>query len=285
MTEPDQPTGPESTQDHATYGPREFDDTVPNSARLYDYYLGGSHNLEVDRQLAAQIVARAPIVRDGSRANRAFLRRAVQFMVEQGVDQFLDLGSGVPTVGNVHEVAQAANPEARVVYVDYEPVAYHTALQLLADNPLATILHADLRAVDEVLHHPAVNELIDFRRPVGLLLVGVLLFVPDADRPADLIARYRAALPAGSYLALTHTSTDDAPSDVAAELRNVQASYRKATERFHLRSKAEIRSWFDGTELVPPGLVGFYDWRHPDPLTPEQRRGNSTGYVGVGRVR
>ena len=139
--------------------------------------------------------------RCGARLNRSFLRHAVQFMTDQGIDQFLDLGSGIPTVGNVHEIAQQANPDARVVYVDYEPVAYGAAHDMLADNPNATILHADLREPDVVLNHPDTRELLDFSRPVGLLIVGVLLFLSPQDRPAEVVAAYRDRLVPGSFLA------------------------------------------------------------------------------------
>lgn len=265
------------------YGPRELDETTPNSARLYDYYLGGSQNFQADRDLAARILAQAPAAREGARANRAFLRRAVRFLVSQGVEQFLDLGSGIPTADNVHEIAQRANPAARVVYVDYEPVAYHTAKKLLAGIPSATILQADLRDPDAVLGHPGLRQLLDFTRPIGLLLIGVLLFVPDDDRPAELIARYRNAMPSGSYLALSHPSLDAAIPEVRGELDRIQDRYRHATERFHVRSKAEISSWFAGTDLIDPGVVPYADWRPEAPITPEQRRG-SHGYVGIGRI-
>lgn len=268
----------------ADQGPNALTESTPNSARLYDFYLGGTHNFAADRDLAEKILAQAPITRDGAQANRAFMRRAVRYLTEQGIDQFLDLGSGVPTAGNVHEIAQSLNPDAHVVYVDYEPVAYDTATKMLADIPNATIIQADLRKPDEILEHPKTQELLDFNRPIGLLIVGALLFIPDADRPADIIAAYRGAAAPGSFLALSHTGTEEADEDVRAQMEYAASSYRNATERFHLRSKAEFSSWFDGTDLIEPGVVTYHGWRPDGPLTETERRASPIGYVGVGKI-
>lgn len=265
------------------YGPRMLDENTPNSARMYDYVLGGAHNFAVDRELADKILAKAPTTGEGARLNRAFMRRAVRFLAERGIDQFLDLGSGVPTAGNVHEIAQDTNPDARVVYVDYEPVAYHAAQELLAGNPNATIIQVDLRDPDVVLNHPQAQALLDFSRPIGLLMIGVLYLLSDDDHPADLVARYRDALPPGSYLALSQTSLDESPPDVRAEVEVLQAGFRQATEGMYMRSKQEITAWFTGTELVEPGIVSWVDWRPDEPITPLQRRA-SYGYAGIGRI-
>lgn len=273
----------ESTADH---GPRELDEITPNSARLYDYFLGGTHNFAADRELAEQILESAPLLRDGAQVNRSFLRRAVQFLVDEaGVDQFLDLGSGIPTVGNVHDIAQRSNPSARVVYVDYEPVAYRVATNLLSDNPNATIVQADLRDPAAVLNHPDTRRLLDFTRPVAVLLIGVLLFLDDDDHIDQIIADYREALASGSYLALAHPSVDPevADTEVRAEIERMQAGYENASESFHVRSKAEIASWFTGTDLVAPGLVSGVDWHPIDPISEAERRA-SYGYVGIGRI-
>ncbi|GAB3129619.1 SAM-dependent methyltransferase [Tsukamurella serpentis] len=250
---------------------------------MYDYFLGGVSYTPVDRDAGERIGARAPHWLIGARLNRAFVRRAVQTMSVAGIDQFLDLGSGIPTAGNVHELARSLNPAAKVVYVDNEPVAYEMARQMLDGDPDAAILNADLRDCDAVLGHPATRELIDFSRPVGLLAVGVLLFLSDEDDPGTVLGRYREHLVPGSYLALSQ-ATDDCPDEeVAAEVQWVRGQYEQTADRLHLRSKQQIEQWFDGTELVAPGLVRYGRWRPEFPLTPEQLR-CSYGYVGLGRI-
>lgn len=268
----------------ARHGPQGLDLNLPNSARLYDVFLGGDHNTAGDRELAEQIRTTAPRWSLGAQLNRSFLRRAVQFMAAQGIDQFLDLGSGIPTVGNVHEIAQQHNPNARVIYVDYEAVAYNTARALLDDNPNATILHADLRDPASVLEHPETRELLDFSRPVGLLIVGVLLFLGPSDRPGDLVATYRNRLAPGSYLALSQASDDDLPPDLQAEIDKVVDSYRQANEQLVLRGYDEIAAWFSGTELVEPGLVPYPDWRSDGQALDDLQLSCRYGYTGVGRV-
>jgi hypothetical protein len=273
------------SENSAEYGPRPLDLATPNAARLYDCFLGGAHNTATDRKVAKEFATMAPHWTLGARLNRSFLRHAVQFMSEQGIDQFLDLGSGIPTVGNVHEIAQQANPNSRVVYVDYEPVAYGAAHEMLADNPNATILHADLREPDVVLNHPETRELLDFSRPVGLLIVGVLLFLPASDRPAEIIATYRDRLVPGSFLAISQASHENVTPDVSAEIDRVIATYRSVNEQLTLRGKAEIESWFAGTELVEPGLVPYPDWRFDDEQLTRAELACRFGYVGVGRRR
>ncbi len=269
--------GPQSPPDVPT-----VDMSRPNAARMYDYHLGGAHNFEPDRMLAAQVEQVAPWVKDVARINRAWLHRVVAFLMEQGVRQFLDLGSGIPTVGNVHEIAQRADPGSRVVYVDYEPVAVHHSFELLKDNDDAAIVWADVRDPRAVLEHPEVARLIDFSRPVGLLIVGLLLFVADEDDPAGLVRTYRAACPAGSYLAISTMSQDEADPETAAQLAGLLRLYEGADERITPRDRATIESWFAGTSLVEPGLTLLDEWR-PD------REGSTSparllGYGGVGRV-
>jgi hypothetical protein len=267
----------------AEYGPRPLDLDTPNAARLYDCFLGGAHNTATDRKVAREFATMAPHWTLGARLNRSFLRHAVQFMVDQGIDQFLDLGSGIPTVGNVHEIAQQTNPDAHVVYVDYEPVAYGAAHEMLADNPNATILHADLREPGLVLNHPETRELLDFSRPVGLLIVGVLLFLPPEDGVAEIIATYADRLVPGSFLAISQASHENVTPDISAEIDQVIATYRSVNEQLTLRGKAEIASWFAGTELVEPGLVPYPDWRFDDERLTETELACRFGYVGVGR--
>ena len=175
------------------------DPEVPNAARMYDYYLGGSHNFAADRAAAEKVKAAIPYAVDVARANRFFLQRAVRFCVEEGLDQFLDLGSGIPTVGNVHEAARALNPAARVAYVDNEPVTVASAAALLEGDPLATITAADIRDPDSVFAAPGVCDLLDLTRPVALLTVAVLPFVPDEDDPVALAEHYRSRLAPGQH--------------------------------------------------------------------------------------
>jgi SAM-dependent methyltransferase len=238
----------------------ELDPQRPNPARMYDYFLGGFHNFEADREAAEAAEAAFPGVRASARANRDFLRRAVRYMISQGIDQFLDLGSGVPTAGNVHEIAQEANPNARVVYVDAEPVAVHASESLLADNPGAGIVHADIRYAETVLSAPEVSALLDLTRPLGLIMAAVLPYIPDADDPDELVRRYRRALPPGSYLTITHGSIDDFEED---ETRQVYGVYNATTSPITSRGRDRIAGWFDGLELVEPGVVIVTKW-HPD---------------------
>jgi hypothetical protein len=258
----------------------ELDPHRPNPARMYDYFLGGFHNFDADRQAAEAAEAAFPGVRAAARANRDFLRRVVRFMVGQGIDQFLDLGSGVPTAGNVHEIAQAANPDAHVVYVDAEPVAVHASEALLADDERADIVHADIRHADTVLASAQVEALLDLTRPLGLIMASVLPYIPDSDNPDRLVARYRQALPAGSYLMISHGSVEDYAAD---ETDPVFKVYNSSTSPITSRSRERIASWFDGLELVEPGVVVVTEW-HPEPGdTPVRLR--LPHYGGVARIR
>ncbi|HEX9338154.1 MAG TPA: SAM-dependent methyltransferase, partial [Pseudonocardiaceae bacterium] len=228
------------------------DISAPNAARMYDYLLGGCHNFAIDRETAEKAMAAGRVSAFPARANRSFLRRAVRFMVDRGVDQFLDLGSGIPTVGNVHEIAQSVNPDAHVVYVDNEPIAVAHARQLLADNPSAAIVGADLRDVDTVLNDPDTKRLLDFDRPVGVLLVAVFHFVSDEDDPAGIIGRYLGVLRSGGYLALSHYTEDG----YTPEKRRLAAAGRAAYgTRVVGRSRAELVGLMRGLDIVPPGVV------------------------------
>jgi hypothetical protein len=248
--------------------------------------LGGGHNTAVDRELVARIRTVAPRWVAGAPRNREFLATAVHRLLDLGIRQFIDLGSGIPTVGNVHEIAQAADPAIRVVYVDYEAVAYHVSRSMLADNPNATILHADLRDPTAVLTHPDTRELIDFRLPVGLLLIGVLLFIPDSDRPGDVIRAYREQLVPGSYLAISQVTTEGLAPDHVAELAGVAAAYRSADEQVVFRGRDELLPWFDGTDLLEPGLARLLDWRRQDGrLTEQEHAAACQAYAGIGRIR
>ncbi len=241
--------------------PSTVDVTRPSVARMYDYYLGGSHNFEADRAAAKQVEQIYPSVAQGAQANRSFLRRAVRHLVAEGVDQFLDLGSGIPTVGNVHEIAQHDNPNARVVYVDFEPVAVSHSNALLADNPNATAVLADLRSPAAVL--AGAREVLDFDRPVAVLIVAALHFVPDSDDPYGSVAEYLAAFPSGSYLVITHGTQDGITAEEKAMADRIMQVYRNADNQLTMRSHAEVTRFFDGMEILEPGVVLVNDWR-PD---------------------
>jgi hypothetical protein len=268
------------------YGRRSLDLGKPNSARIYDCMLGGGHSTALDRKLVDRLRVTAPRWVAGASRNREFLGIAVRHMLGQGIRQFLDLGSGIPTVGNVHEIAQETDPAVRVVYVDYEAIAYHASRSMLARNPNATILHADLRDPMAVLNHPETLELIDFNQPVGLLLIGVLLFIPDSDRPHDIIRTYLEHLASGSYLAVSQVTTEGLEPDHAAELDRVVAAYQSADEQITLRGRSELLPWFDGTDLVEPGIARLLDWRdHDSPLAEHEHAAALQAYAGIGRIQ
>jgi hypothetical protein len=270
---------------------RDLDLEKPNAARMYDYYLGGSHNFESDRALAAQVEQVAPFVKHIAGINRAWLRRVVEYLMSQGVRQYLDLGSGIPTVGNVHEIAQRHDPTTRVVYVDYEAVAVHHAFELLKDNENATVVWADVRDPKSVLEHEETRRLIDFSQPVALLCAGLLLFIGDEYDPAGLVAGYRDACAPGSYIAISTMSQDEADPKTAEELAGLLKLYEMADERVYPRTKETINSWFAGTELVPPGLTLLHEWRtetseQGDPVWTQHATSPARllGYGAIGRV-
>ena len=236
----------------------EIDTTKPHPARMYDAYLGGKDNYAADRAAVSQVLRAAPEVRDSARANRAFLQRAVRFLAaEAGIRQFIDIGTGIPTAGNVHQVAAEAAPGTRVVYVDNDPIVHVHANALLTDTGTTRIVLADLREPEVILGHPKVAELIDFSQPVGLLLLAILHFITDAEDPGRILATFRDALPPGSYLALSHGTADFRPQ--AAQ--QAAAVYNQATSAATLRSHAQIAALFEGWDLVEPGLVQVPLWR------------------------
>jgi hypothetical protein len=251
-------------------------------ARMYDAMLGGEHNFAIDREAVAAVTGIDPQVRLLARANRAFLGRAVRFLTGTGVRQFIDLGSGIPTQGNVHEVAQAAAPEARVVYVDKDPVAVAHSTTLLADNPNADIVDADIRRPADVLSSPQVRKLIDFDQPVAVLMVAILHFVTPEENPAGIVAAFRDALPEGSWLALSHATNQDRPDTAAA----VTQLYRsRATSPVTARSHDEIQNLFTGFDLTEPGLVHVPLWRPDEGEAIPENPSEYWVYAGVGRKR
>jgi hypothetical protein len=257
-----------------------IDTQRPSSARVYDYFLGGAHNFAADRDLADAIARMTPNIGDTMRANRAFLRRAVRYLVGQGVTQFLDVGSGIPTVGYVHEVAQRANSASRVLYVDIDPVAVSHSRAILADNPLTSVIQADLRDPDAILEHPLTTGLLDFRAPVALLALGVLHFIPASDDPAGLVTRLRQPLVPGSFVTLVNVTHEDQPPEV---IEAQKLSSRTGTPIF-LRSRAELAAQFGGLPLVAPGLVHLPLWRPDSPLDPQDDPARYGALAGIAQV-
>ena len=260
--------------------PPGVDTKRANVARVYDYWLGGSHNFLADQDLGRAIAAVEPNVRAFARSGRDFLGRAVRFLGEAGVRQFLDIGSGIPTQGNVHEVAQRADPGARVVYADIDPVAIAHSKAILAGSENAAIIDADLRDPEKILAHHVTGRLIDPGQPTGLLLVAVLHFIADADDPWRVVATLRDALAPGSYLVLGHATDESSKPAVAQAAEKVYN--RSVSTRIHVRSRAEILRFFDGFDLVEPGLVSPPLWR-PDTPSGLSDPSQVWGLAGVAR--
>ncbi|MFD9561073.1 SAM-dependent methyltransferase [Streptomyces sp. NPDC059994] len=264
------------------WAPTGIDISVPSVSRIYDYYLGGSHNFEVDREAARKAMEFIPGLPKVMQANRAFMRRAVRFALDEGITQFLDIGSGIPTFGNVHEVAQSGATEARVVYVDHDPVAVAHSRAVLDGNERAGVLAADLRKPQDILTSPEVGSLLDLEQPVALLLVAVLHFVEDSDDPRAAVAELRDALAPGSLLILTHAAYEGIPlsEDRAGGAVGV---YRNIRNPLVMRTSDEIATFFDGFEMIAPGLVQMPMWRPES--SPEQEDPYAfSGFAGVGRI-
>jgi SAM-dependent methyltransferase len=257
------------------------------SARIYDYFLGGTHNFPADREAARAVAERFPLTPALARNNRAFLRRAVRYLAGVGVTQFLDIGSGIPTEGNVHEVAAEVVSDARVVYVDVDPVAVSESLEILdARNQTIAIL-GDLREPQAVLAHQRVRGLIDFDRPVALLLNAVLHFIPDDKQAADAVGQLLAALAPGSHLVVSHVSIDGQDVD-QDDLKFVRDTYeQKTTTPFRPRTRTQIERFFTGLEPIEPGVAWLPQWR-PAPDDPKDFADDpqrSSCLAGVGRLR
>ncbi|MGP4016515.1 SAM-dependent methyltransferase [Saccharopolyspora sp. 5N708] len=235
--------------------PERVDVTVPSVARIYDYLLGGAQNFAVDREFAERLMTAHPYTRPMARLNRTFLREAVRLMVGSGIRQFLDLGSGIPTAGNVHEVAHEADADTRVVYVDYEEVAVAHTEMLLADNDRATMVHADACDVDRVLDAPQTKRLLDFSQPVGLLAVTLFHYVSPEKDPFQVMRRYRDILAPSSFLAMTHLTLDTATQNIAELMQQTQ-------NNVFPRAEAEIIELFGDFTVFEPGLVPIPSWLH-----------------------
>jgi hypothetical protein len=260
-----------------SWAPQEIDLDRPSAARMYDYYLGGSHNFAIDRQAGEQAIAMWPDLPIIMQANRAFLRRAVRYLVGQGIEQFLDIGSGIPTVGNVHEVAQEANPANRVMYVDIDPVAVAHSRAILAGNPNAAVIQGDARDPGALLAKPEVQRVLDLSRPVGILLVALLHFIPDDGDAYQLVQHLRDTAAAGSYLAVSHASFEGRPSESVSHTQ----LYSRTSTPMQMRSREDIVRFFDGLTLVEPGVVFLPQWRPESPEEVDEHPERFTGYAGV----
>jgi SAM-dependent methyltransferase len=262
--------------------PPEIDTSRPHSARMYDYYLGGKDHFAADREAANAVLTAFPSVRTATRENRAFLGRAVRYLAaEAGIRQFLDIGTGLPSASNVHEIAQSVAPSSRVVYVDNDPLVLVHAQALLASGTegRTAYIHADLRAPEKILAQQVAREVLDFSQPVALMLLAVLHLIPDEDNPAEVVATLLDALPPGSYLVASHGTPEHDPSAAADATRAFQA----AGMHFHLRDTDEFaRLAFSGLDLVPPGIVLVSEWR-PESEGPRPSSAEVGWYGGVGR--
>ncbi len=267
--------------------PRGVDPTRPSIARVYDYMLGGKDNYAVDRQVGEATYQLVPNAQEGPLANRAFLRRAVRYLAaEAGIRQFIDIGSGLPTQGNVHEIAHLVDPAAPVVYVDNDPMVLAHGRALLAEAGTTTVIQADLRQPEQIIHDPDVRRLIDFDRPIGLLMIAILHHINDGEDPGKLAAYLRDALPTGSHMVISHFyNPGDAHPDIAANVYKAEEIFNSTMGTGRWRTYDEIRGYFGDLELVEPGLVPVADWR-PEPgdrrPIPEMHH---TLLGGVGRKR
>jgi SAM-dependent methyltransferase len=238
--------------------PQGIDVNVPNAARMYDYYLGGDNNFPADREAAEKVLRVAPWARTTALENRAFLGRAVAWLVrEAGIRQFVDIGTGLPTNRNVHQIAQAIAPAARVAYVDNDPVVLGHSRALLARVPHTATVRADLRQPAGIIGHPSLTALIDWTRPVALLLVAILHFIPDQDDPAGIVGQFRQVMAPGSHIVISHAHHDGDGDAV----RQIISIYRSANAPMVLRTSEQVQAFFTGFVLVEPGLVPLQQWR------------------------
>ncbi len=265
--------------------PAGVDRTVPAPARMYDYFLGGHNNFQADRDAADQVRATIPEVIDAAWANRGFHQRAARWLAEQGIRQFIDIGSGLPTVGNTHEVVQQVAADARVVYVDQDPMVRAYSDELLAGNANTSVVLADLREPEKVLGHPGLRKLVDFAEPVGLLMTAVMHFVAPASDPWGLVAHYVRELAPGSYLVLSQVTDEKTPPK---SVRVAEEMYSRASENIYFRSRTDVARFFEGLEMVSPSpetlpaVVHVGEWGADDPALADSD-GSRWLYCGVAR--
>lgn len=262
----------------STQAEQAFDSNIPNVARIYDFLLHGKDNYAADREAARKLLEAVPGAAVAARDNRAFLSRAVRFLAgEAGIRQFIDIGAGLPTRGNVHEIAHNVDPACRVVYADNDPVVTAHARALLASSPHVAAISADLRDPGHLLTHPAAEELIDFSRPVAVLMVAVLHFLPDSDDPWEIVRTCKSAMAPGSYLVLSHVTGDGSPAEA---IRQAAEIYEHASAPGIARSRDQITRFFHGLDLIPPGLADAARWRNP---LPQRRPRPVLFYAGAAR--
>jgi hypothetical protein len=284
--------GTVSMQDFSPDDPRlndpfEIDITVAHPARRYNYLLGGKDNFEADRVSGDAVAAAFPGIRVAVIENRGFLRRVVTYLVEAGVRQFLDIGTGIPSADNVHEVAQSLAPESRVVYVDNDPIVLAHARRLLAGGPGGdtAYIHADLREPEQILSHPDLQRTLDLSRPVGLILISVAHFLLDADDAHGRVGVLSGALAPGSYLAMSHATTDFWSAEVTASLDAVaKREDARSRDPFQFRDRAAFARFFDGMELVPPGIQPVSDWRSEVPPQERASAADANMYGAAARI-
>ena len=255
-----------------------FNASVPNVARIYDYLLGGKDNYPSDRKAAEELLGAVPDAAIAARQNRQFLGRAVRFLVkDSGIRQFIDIGTGLPTQGSVHEIAQQFASDARVCYVDNDPVVVAHAQALLVKNGNTVAIGRDLRDPDQIIRHPALRALIDLDKPVAILLAAILHFVPDAENPYSVVERLKEVMAPGSYLVISHVTGDELPAEAAERARQL---YENSSAPGVMRTRAEVARFFAGLELVPPGVVNASSWGASVPARKSYR---TIFYAGVGR--
>jgi hypothetical protein len=271
---------------NALHAPDGLDTSRPSPARIYDYMLGGHSYFDVDEAAAERIISAVPEIRDTAWANRGYHQRTATWIARQGVRQFIDIGSGLPTVGNTHEVVRIVHPDARVVYVDNDPMVEYQSRAMIAADDTVSVICADLRDPGSILGSDVVRALIDPGEPTGIMMTAVLMFVSDASDPWGLVSRYVRAVGQGSYLSLTHL-TDDSKPPVAVE--GFRAVFDHATERMHFRSRSQVERFFSGLEMVPPypgaraevSFAGLWGAEDPDLADSE---GSRWMYSGVGKI-
>jgi hypothetical protein len=261
-----------------------LDTSVAHSARRYDYWLGGKDNFAADRESGDAIAAAFPTIRLAVRENRGFLRRAVAVLAEEaGIRQFLDIGTGLPTADNTHQVAQAIAPQSRIVYVDNDPLVLVHARALLTSAPegATAYIDADLREPTKILNDPELHRTLDFSQPVALMLVAVMHFILDDDDPYGIVRRLVEALPPGSYLVVAQATYDPLPPDTVAAL---EAANARGNPKSRPRSRAEFARFFEGLDILPPGIVSVAEWRADDEPQPRPSFVDISGYAAVARI-